>query len=1566
MKNFDQILVDLRDPSEEIRQTAVMDLIKTNDMTVIPILRDLASSDESVKIRYYAKKGLHFLKSKTLPRALSGKQPQGGESPEDFDGAQAVVQPGTPPSAEASLPSQTISRADTGPHSRESHALKAESSADTGSPAGTIGGPVPQPGTQPPLTSPASARVAPHGGPAGASLQPLPGDSLSAEIVQTFSTGDDDGKINIVQRAVKLSATQTLPLLQNLLEGEQNPFVKSKLIVALGILGAEDQIPVLRSYLGDPDYRIRANTIEALGYIGHRSVYPLILEALNDDDNRIRANAIKIINKFGRTKVKDLLENMIRGGDPAMIASAVSVIGEIGRAELIPLLSDAAAVGGSEIMPKVEQALMNLSKQDPEAARILEELKKSTAAGKTSPSSIEDIITQKIRESLSSKNPELRLKGVSEAAASSNPALARPLAELISRESDPKIRAAAVNAIGRVGARDVLGIIEKALLDSDPRTRANAVEVYGTASPEGLVQSLEPLLADGSNRVKANAALALARTGHAGATAAIAAMASSGDPMTQRSAIYVIMDLEGREDLVAMLGPLVSSADPAVRSKAIESLGILAGSGSNAASTILSRGGIVETQEEMSDLLDQGTARTGSGVSAGEGGAPGQSRETQGGIRDAMVSDLDIERMIFDLGSENPVSRKNAARILESIGDERCLDALQIATKDQDNSVRYYAGKAFNAIKRRIDFEEKVVQLRPSRGDALDLKELERLLAEGNRDTRISAIQQVKITDHQTLPLLLRQIAIERDDFVKPALVSTIGMLGDERVVPALLPHLASEDPRVRANTIEALEYTCDSSVFSHIVPMLQDSNNRVKANAIKALQNNGKEGTLNLLTEMAGSSEVWMRDSAAFALGTIKDSKALKILESLLMRDSNPSVIIKAARSLSQICGRQGINIIKELMKRTRADGLKTAALSAALDACEGKQVDFQALVSNLDIPAPPMAAVPEGRIASQPGQAASRQASVAEAAGKPVKRAKDESAATSGIAETAESPGPGSSHETAKPDRPAATALTDGDLSARSHATAPQSPANELKGQEITSSDKAGKVVAKLSSDLGNEDEEVRKKAVLALSKIDHPDVLPLLETAANDKETVVRFFAKKALQARKKTRQERPGSEPQVSGVSQVKAGLGVPKTDLSSIQGGVPAADGNGVAPAAPAGEGSAKSGARTSGSGKVLKAIAAVLIAVGLGVTWYLNQDSGEEPRTADPFDAPETVAPPVIQPKPTSTDGKPDISRFFAPFDDKAAEGMKWGNLNARKTKFDKAAEDFSKAVDAAPLSLEANLKYLYCLSRTGSQRLASAKYRKSMSEKPNEPLFTYLLAIAAPSKEMAERELSTLASSNPGFPYSLLSLAAIRMSAGEWRAALEPLGEFTKIMGQVPVAVLAKAKCFLGADLAENAVTEFEEVIDRYRDDPAAILLGGRIYIRTGKFDKAVSLLEKALETDSLHSGMLSHLGLAHLESGRPDKAREVLERAARVAPNDKNSLYLLGKVCDSLGDSRAAFEANLQAAKADPACSALFGLNDSGSTPAPGSTKRPEELLFRESPDPGEIPIDFFWPNQ
>jgi HEAT repeat protein len=109
------------------------------------------------------------------------------------------------------------------------------------------------------------------------------------------------------------------------------------------------------------------------------------------------------------------------------------------------------------------------------------------------------------------------------------------------------------------------------------------------------------------------------------------------------------------------------------------------------------------------------------------------------------------------------------------------------------------------------------------------------------------------------------------------------------------------DDPRVRANAIEALWGVHSSEAVSLFRAALSDSNHRVIANALVGLYYHEAESTLEQMGKLASHSSPLFRAAIAWAFGRIQDPRGAASLQALT-EDADPMVRDRAVASLAAL----------------------------------------------------------------------------------------------------------------------------------------------------------------------------------------------------------------------------------------------------------------------------------------------------------------------------------------------------------------------------------------------------------------------------------------------------------------------------------------------------------------------------------------------------------------------------------------------------------------------------------------------------------------------------------------
>jgi HEAT repeat protein len=147
-----------------------------------------------------------------------------------------------------------------------------------------------------------------------------------------------------------------------------------------------------------------------------------------------------------------------------------------------------------------------------------------------------------------------------------NPKVREILAELV-KDRDEKIRATAINLLGKVVGPNDQQIILSLLSDKDLRVRANTVEALESLGSQRMVPILLRFRSDPSNRIRGNVLKALHTLGHTRIEEHIEEMLRSGDEYMHASALWVISQTkvcnETLEDLAGKA--LVAESEMVVR-----------------------------------------------------------------------------------------------------------------------------------------------------------------------------------------------------------------------------------------------------------------------------------------------------------------------------------------------------------------------------------------------------------------------------------------------------------------------------------------------------------------------------------------------------------------------------------------------------------------------------------------------------------------------------------------------------------------------------------------------------------------------------------------------------------------------------------------------------------------------------------------------------------------------------------------------------------------------------------------------------------------------------------------
>lgn len=285
-----------------------------------------------------------------------------------------------------------------------------------------------------------------------------------------------------------------------------------------------------------------------------------------------------------------------------------------------------------------------------------------------------------------------------------------------------------------------------------------------------------------------------------------------------------------------------------------------------------------------------------------------------------------IKRIVRDLQDPDEdiatYASMNVLRLREVNPDEiRAVSpVLRDATTHDSISVRFFAKKALNALRHQMaKYPEFRVELDALRAETMGTSWIDLLanLEDAETEKKLVVLDLLRdVQDPSLASATLDFMQREGDPFVLAEAVKVVGAVGDERNLPGLEPYLSHSDSRVRSNTAEALEEIGGKQVMLAILPLLDDEDNRVKGTVAKLLGKYGEHNVLHALSDMIHSVELWMRESATYALGFVPFRESEDLLFEALL-DVNPEVQAKAIYSLQLLRSRSAREYLETVVRQ-------------------------------------------------------------------------------------------------------------------------------------------------------------------------------------------------------------------------------------------------------------------------------------------------------------------------------------------------------------------------------------------------------------------------------------------------------------------------------------------------------------------------------------------------------------------------------------------------------------------------------------------------------------------------
>lgn len=311
---------------------------------------------------------------------------------------------------------------------------------------------------------------------------------------------------------------------------DENYFVRSAAVKAMGEMGDPEWIPFIVPSLRDPQTFVRFFAVESLGQLGGAEALKLLLAAGKDPDGMVRVGAVKALDDMA-----DLQKHSEKKG------------GGISGVDMKNVL--ATFTGDSDVTVRLF-ALASMAKQGDDSSfnQLLESIK---------------TLPQNARAAAAAALGRSKRKETA------------PLLNLMITQDDDNLRMYAAEAMGEIASPETYPLLVKALTDVQAPVRGAAATSLGKLGDPRAIPLLQKALEDPDRIVQVSAAEGLKRLGQVKFEVYRAALEEK-DYAIRHFALGSLRKVGGKEALPILAEALNDSA-PRVRIAAVRAVGEIGG-----------------------------------------------------------------------------------------------------------------------------------------------------------------------------------------------------------------------------------------------------------------------------------------------------------------------------------------------------------------------------------------------------------------------------------------------------------------------------------------------------------------------------------------------------------------------------------------------------------------------------------------------------------------------------------------------------------------------------------------------------------------------------------------------------------------------------------------------------------------------------------------------------------------------------------------------------------------------------------------------------------------------------
>lgn len=321
---------------------------------------------------------------------------------------------------------------------------------------------------------------------------------------------------------------------------ENNALTIGEAVISLGRIGDRLAVPSLLLSLNHADVGLRSKILEALGRLGDRSALRGIISLLSDPDEKVQLSAVRAVQKIPDLRaVKPIVGILHQTQNTELRLQSVVALATSGSQKAIAILSALLPHADVALQKAIAEALGHIN--SPEASESLVELLHADDLSVVSkaligmrrcpaPSAIAAVVP--LAEHL---NPKIRRHALEVLAEIKDGVCFGILEDRLANDSSIEVRAAAARGLSRIGNRQAIPGLERALRDESV-VRSAAVLSLGTLGDESVIPALLASLKDPVPEVRYHAVSGLGKLKAVKAAASIRGMLEDSDEMVRLGA----------------------------------------------------------------------------------------------------------------------------------------------------------------------------------------------------------------------------------------------------------------------------------------------------------------------------------------------------------------------------------------------------------------------------------------------------------------------------------------------------------------------------------------------------------------------------------------------------------------------------------------------------------------------------------------------------------------------------------------------------------------------------------------------------------------------------------------------------------------------------------------------------------------------------------------------------------------------------------------------------------------------------------------------------------------------